>query len=318
MFKEAALAREVHKMLEAFKRREPCKLYFNRPVSATAGADFMRGYLTVIKQPMDLGTRPADEKHYQFLEDFACDCRQIWKNALVFNEPRGKPEPNKPGSPAYIFDHASKLASDFEAKLAEMHRELEKEAPPCPRLLRARLLLADVRRSPFSEHYRREKDWRKLGDEYVAFLREEMKRPSEPEDLDSITDWLRKVQRQADGEDAGQAAWLAWLAELKRRVVRVCENALAYNQGRQAAGKCAKHLKEAFELRSRVARQLAKESPRALKPLDGREAGSSKRVRVELDELDAETFARARELAEERARKAVEMDLQDELEEYPQ
>ena len=73
---------------------------------------------------------------------------------------------------------------------------------------RARLLLADVRRSPFSEHYRREKDWRKLGDEYVAFLREEMKRPSEPEDLDSITDWLRKVQRQADGEDAGQAAWL--------------------------------------------------------------------------------------------------------------
>lgn len=48
--------KEVHKMLEAFKRREPCKLYFNRPVSATAGADFMRGYLTVIKQPMDLGT----------------------------------------------------------------------------------------------------------------------------------------------------------------------------------------------------------------------------------------------------------------------
>ena len=38
----------------------------------------------------------------------------------MFNEPRGKPEPNKPGSPAYIFDHASKLASDFEAKLAEM------------------------------------------------------------------------------------------------------------------------------------------------------------------------------------------------------
>jgi len=149
---------------------------------------------------------------------------------------------------------------------------------------------------------------------------------------------------------------------LKRRVVRVCENALAYNPGRQAAGKCAKHLKEAFELRvesiqtaaeppprgaraaeceggptfaqkrellrelhdlspldqSRVARQLAKERPRALKPIDGREAGSSKRVRVELDELDAETFVRARELAEERARKAVEMDLQDELEEYPQ
>ena len=134
----------------------------------------------------------------------------------MFNEPRGKPEPNKPGSPAYIFDHASKLASDFEAKLAEMHRELEKEAPPCPRLLRARLLLADVRRSPFSEHYRREKDWRKLGDEYVAFLREEMKRPSEPEDLDSITDWLRKVQRQADGEDAGQAAWLVGEAGLRR------------------------------------------------------------------------------------------------------
>ena len=43
----------------------------------------------------------------------------------MFNEPRGKPEPNKPGSPAYIFDHASKLASDFEAKLAEMHRVLQ-------------------------------------------------------------------------------------------------------------------------------------------------------------------------------------------------
>ena len=97
-----------------------------------------------------------------------------------------------------------------------MHNKLEKETPPCPRLLRARLLLADVRRSPFSEHYRREKDWRKLGDEYVAFLREEMKRPSEPEDLDSITDWLRKVQRQADGEDAGQAAWLVGEAGLRR------------------------------------------------------------------------------------------------------
>ena len=63
---------------------------------------------------------------------------------------------------------------------------------------------------------------------------------------------------------------------------------------------------------SRVGRLIAESCPAAVAPLDERELRASKRVRVDLDAVDAPTFARAKALADERATKAFENQMQDE------
>jgi len=61
-----------------------------------------------------------------------------------------------------------------------------------------------------------------------------------------------------------------------------------------------------------VGRLVAELCPAAVHALDARALPAAKRVRVDLDAVDAKTFQRAKELADERAQKAFENQMQDE------
>jgi hypothetical protein len=360
---------EVNRVMKRLINRDYCKRYFNLPVDHVALNLF--NYPDIVTKPMDLGTigrklaedkeRDWEAKTYKYLEDFAADVRQVWKNALVFNQQLAHKEPHD------VFKAAAILAHDFEKVMAELHDQLNAEAPPCPKLLRAKLLLADIRRSPLSEWFRRERDWRALGDDYVDFLANRMRPASKPEDLDAVQAWLEEQQRAADTGDG--AADDGWMQEFEDRVKTVCDNAVAYNENRTAVGAfakspkdrtapgvCARALKVGFDLRikqfkhapaplergqraparegwpsfddkqelyrdlndlelldqSRVGRLIAELCPAAVVPRDDKALPASKRVRVDLDQVDLNTFQRARELADERAQKAFENQMQDE------
>ena len=88
-----------------------------------------------------------------------CGDAQVWKNAFLFNLPDH-----------VVFKAAKQMASAFEEKLALLHVKLEADIVPCPLLARCQLLLSDIRRNPLSEWFRREQDWRKLGDDYIPAL----------------------------------------------------------------------------------------------------------------------------------------------------
>lgn len=143
---------EVLRLLKRLMNRDTCKAYFNEPVDHVALK--LPNYPNVVRKPMDLGTirdkltqdkeRGWDAKAYQYLEDFANDVRQVWKNGLFFNE-------SKKNTINRIYDAAALLAHDFEKMLAELHSALSKHEPPCPKLLRAKLLLADVVRTHAQE-----------------------------------------------------------------------------------------------------------------------------------------------------------------------
>jgi hypothetical protein len=194
---------EVSRVLKRLVNRDYCRTHFNEPVDHVGLGLF--NYPDVIRKPMDLGTvraklaldkeRDWEAKTYQYIEDFATDVRQVWKNALFFNQQPPQKEPSR------VFKTAAVLAKDFEKIMAELHDQLNSEAPPCPKLLRAKLLLADIRRSPFSEWFRRERDWRALGDEYVDFLANQMRPASKPEDFNAVQAWLEAQQRAADAGD---------------------------------------------------------------------------------------------------------------------
>jgi hypothetical protein len=63
---------------------------------------------------------------------------------------------------------------------------------------------------------------------------------------------------------------------------------------------------------SRVGRLIAELCLAAVVPFDEKKIPTPKRVRVELDRVDRGTFVRAKELADERAQKAFENQMQDE------
>lgn len=346
---------EVHRVLKRLMNRDFCGYYFNKPVDHVAMR--LLHYPARIIKPMDLGTilqklaedkdRDWEAKTYQYIEDFAADVRQVWKNALHFNQLPEQKEPH------VAFKAAATLAKDFEKVMAKLHDQLNAESPPCPKLLRAKLLLADIRRSPFSEYFRREREWRAEGDKYVNFLAN--RRPSsKPEDLDAVQAWLEEQQSAADAGD--EASGDGWMQEFEDRVKAVFDNAVAFNGTRTAVGVCANCLKKGFELRikqfkhapappergqrmtapdgwpsfdekqefyrdlsdlelldqSRVGRLIAELCPAAVVPLDDKGLPASKRVRIDLDQVDPSTFQRAKELADERAQKAFENQMQDE------
>jgi len=350
-------------VLKRLMAREYCKELFNVPVDYVALS--LPTYPIEILRPMDLGTirdkleldrkRDWDDKAYQYIEDFAADVRQVWKNALFFNDPVKLGKKVMKNKPIPVFDQASVLARDFEKVMAELHDQLNQEAPPCPKLLRAKLLLADIRRSPLSEWMRREEDWKALGEEYVNFLANQMRPPSKPCDLDAIKRWLEAHQQSADDGDEGSDGD-AWLQEFEDKVKQVCNNAIAFNGPRTAVGVCAKAVKLGFELRikqfkhapaprergqraperegfpafeekeefyrdvndlelldqSRVGRLIAELCPAAVVPLDNLAVHASKRVRIDIDALEQKAFERAKALADERAEKAFENQMQDE------
>uniref|UniRef100_A0A6U0ZKM8 Bromo domain-containing protein n=1 Tax=Polytomella parva TaxID=51329 RepID=A0A6U0ZKM8_9CHLO len=80
--------------------------WFLNPVSEK----IVPGYLSVIKQPMDLGTvrQRLSERYYKDVRDFASDMRLIWKNCRTYNQP---------GQTAY--NNGEQCSEEFEKAYAE-------------------------------------------------------------------------------------------------------------------------------------------------------------------------------------------------------
>ena len=71
---------------------QPVALYFLHPVSYYCGGQFPPDYRQKISKPMDFGSVTADllEGRYQFVEQFANDCRLVISNCLQYYEGRDR------------------------------------------------------------------------------------------------------------------------------------------------------------------------------------------------------------------------------------
>jgi len=250
---DATVHKKVSTMLRHLMSRND-SLHFNKPVDYITLKIYE--YPKLIKEPMDLGTvlqrleadadKPYDQKRYQWLEEMAHDMRLVWKNAFLFNKPDH-----------FVFKAARRMAIETEKKLATLHSELEAEAEiPCPLIARCQLLLSDIRRNPLSEWFRREDDWKKLGEDYILRLTS-----GEPMDLNAVQRWLDEVAREQ-----GDAA----VDEFARKVRLVWKNAIDFNGKHTLFGIIAHLLQETFDRRLTQIR-AAPAPPRVGEPLPDRE-----------------------------------------------
>ena len=196
-------------------------MYFNRPVDWRA--QNIPNYPQVIKWPMDLGTvkqhleadrqRPYAKKHYQFAEEFAHDVRLVWKNAFLFNAPNH-----------VIYKTAKQMSDTFEEKLMAVYKAAEHRGAPAPLKVRCQLLLSDMRGHPFSEWFRRDSDWKKLGEQYLRALTS-----GTPMDLDQVQ------KRLVDGEydspsQTGDGSTVFSVDAFSRDVGYIWKNAIEFNR----------------------------------------------------------------------------------------
>mmetsp|Transcript_33956 Transcript_33956/g.56155 ORF Transcript_33956/g.56155 Transcript_33956/m.56155 type:complete len:368 (+) Transcript_33956:48-1151(+) len=232
---DANVAEQLVGILKNIMQRKLAKDNFNAPV------DYIRlkilNYPLVIKQPMDLGAINANlegdmrvaygKKRYRWIEEFAHDVRLVWKNAFLFNTPQHE-----------VFKAARVLCEAFEEKLAHVHEKLEKEALPCHLTSRCQLLLSDMLRNPLSEWYRREVDWKQLGQDYLDRLKS-----NKPMDLNKVQQFLDAAIAAGDRPPAQIAE------EFSVNVRLVWQNAIDFNGPNTCFGIIARILSDTFERR---------------------------------------------------------------------
>jgi len=250
---DVVMTEEMTKILNSIMRLKG-GMYFNRPVDWVALK--LPNYLEVIRQPMDLGTvkshleadrqRPYAEKHYQFAEEFAHDVRLVWKNAFLFNAPS-----------LVIYKTAKQMSDTFEEKLHAVYRSAEQLGPPCPLKVRCQLLLSDMRGHPFSEWFRRDSDWKKLGEAYLRSLTS-----GTPMDLDQVQKRLVDGEYDTPNQDGDGGGTVFSVDAFSRDVGYIWKNAIEFNRpavkqnvpGSGVFVICPKILQEVFAKRLEILR----------------------------------------------------------------
>ena len=163
------IAQRLEELLNKLGRREVVREHYRDVDYTKWGVD-----PADVKQPMDLRTveeRLArdrtleySKKEYKCVAQFAHDVRVVFKNGFLLTPAR-----DKSGKPDKVFKATEEACKAFESSLARLEEELDQRGPAVPLSGRCQLLLADLRRNPLSEWFRRD-DWRDLGQEYVDTL----------------------------------------------------------------------------------------------------------------------------------------------------
>ncbi len=226
---------------------------FMSPVTEKFAHDpnLLAAYEQEIVRPMDLRTiqealdgdlsLPYSQKRYRTIEDFALDMRQTFMNGMMFNPIRHKDDKTE----NHFFTWAKDLCNIFDRHLARVEADIEDNyarsnavtagtaaaedvednhyfrfhpvsaAVPIPLKARCQLLLSDIRRNPFSEHFRREWGWKSLGPVYFEKIRHKTKNPN-PRGMDLDRIQTNMDEGFYDRHEPGLASTAAAAAEAHR------------------------------------------------------------------------------------------------------
>ena len=189
-----------------------------------------------MQRPYEAAPGSGEEpKRYLCTHDFAHDVRLVFKNCFLSRLPTDT-----------VFREGRKLCLRFEALLAEVEREAERKGPRCPLRARCQLLLADLRRHPMTEWFRRDADWRALPD-YEALLEKGAAlrgaAPNPPMDLEAV-----QARFDAGAYDAGAAGAFS-VETLAGDVHMIWQNAIDFNREDSTFGAMAKVLQTSFTQR---------------------------------------------------------------------
>jgi len=174
-------------------------------------------------------TKPWSQKWYLTAEEFANDVRLVFKNCFLYLAAT----PNH-----HVFQASKELCTRFEERFAEKMHEVERRGPRCPLAVRCQMLLTDLRRNPLTEWFRRAKDWRALGPDYLENISSKT-----PMDLDEVQSRLDGGRYRSDGGAFNAATFDA-------DVQLVWRNALDFNRGEGTNfGVMAKLVQAAYDRR---------------------------------------------------------------------
>ena len=169
------IAQKLEELLKELGRREVVKELYRDVDYTKWGVD-----PADVKQPMALRTIEEglardrtleySKKRYKCVAQFAHDVRVVFKNGFLLTPARDTDKSGKRDlGPNKTFKATEEACKTFESSLAGLEEELDQRGPAVPLSGRCQLLLADLRRNPLSEWFRRD-DWRDLGQEYVDTL----------------------------------------------------------------------------------------------------------------------------------------------------